>query len=186
LRGTGGGERKLPRVDLRKLLGGEVAGRREAVTLIGDALREQGAVRIEGHRAPDPGGGDERDALAAVGEQLLVALADYFGLRADAFGSGRTAMADAAGATGRPALLVVLAGVPAGTELRAGSEPWRVASAHPGELLAVPGPALALLTGGVVAAAAVRWPPDATLGVALVPDPGAALDPLAAFVAASG
>ena len=32
--------RKLPRVDLRKFLDGGVAGRREAVALVGDALRD--------------------------------------------------------------------------------------------------------------------------------------------------
>ena len=61
--------RKLPRVDLRKFLAGGVAGRREAVALVGDALREEGAVRVEGHAAADV------DGLVEIGVHLLTALA---------------------------------------------------------------------------------------------------------------
>ena len=167
-------ERKLPRLDLRKFLGGGVAGRREAVALVGDALRHDGAVRVEGHGAVDG------DGLAEVGIHLLAALGEYFGLAANAFGAGVALPAE----PGWPAdetLLVVLAGVPAGTELRAGSGDWRPISAHPGEIAAVPGAALAALTAGVVPAAAARWPAGATAAVALEVPPGAPLAPLPQF-----
>jgi hypothetical protein len=167
-------ERKLPRVDLRKLLGGGVAGRREAVALVGDALRHEGAVRVEGHGASDP------DGLTEVGIHLLGALAEYFGLAPNAFPAGVAATAEP-GWPGEGTLLVVLAGVPAGTELRAGSGDWRPIAAHPGELTAVPSAALAALTAGVVPAAAARWPDGATHAVALALPPGAALVPLAEF-----
>ncbi|HXT21046.1 MAG TPA: hypothetical protein VN811_16165 [Thermoanaerobaculia bacterium] len=167
--------RKLPRVDLRKFLSGGVAGRREAVTLVGDALREEGVVRVEGHGASGP------DALAEVGVHLLAALADYFGLAPNAFAVGVASPAE--GWSPEPeVLLVVLAGVPAGTELRpAGADEWRPITAHPGELAAVPGAALAALTGGVVPAAMVRWPDDATQAVALSAPPGATLSALPEF-----
>jgi hypothetical protein len=167
--------RKLPRVDLRKFLAGGVAGRREAVTLVGDALREEGAVRVEGHGAVDT------DGLVEVGIHMLAALADYFGLAPNAFAVGVASPAE-----GWPheqdVLLVVLAGVPEGTELRtAGAADWRPITAHPGEIAAVPGAALASLTGGVVPAAMVRWPDDATQAVALSAPPGATLSALPEF-----
>jgi len=167
--------RKLPRVDLRKFLAGGVAGRREAVALVGDALREEGAVRVEGHGAADA------DGLVEVGIHLLAALADYFGLAPNAFAVGVASPAE--GWSPEPdVLLVVLAGVPPGTELRAGgAEAWRPIAAHPGELAAVPGAALAALTGGVVPAAMVRWPDGATNAVALSAPPGATLSALPEF-----
>ena len=167
--------RKLPRVDLRKFLAGGVAGRREAVALVGDALREDGAVRVEGHGAADA------DGLAEVGVHLLAALADYFGLAPNAFAVGVASPAE--GWSPEPeVLLVILAGVPDGTELRsAGAAEWRSITAHPGELAAVPGAALAVLTGGVVSAAMVRWPEGATHAVALSAPPGATLSALPEF-----
>ena len=126
-------ERKLPRVDLRKLLAGGVAGRREAIALVGDALRHDGAVRVEGHGATD------RDGLTEVGIHLLGALAEYFGLAANAFPAGVATSIDPGWPPG-DTLLVVVAGVPAGTELRAGAGDWRPITAHPGELAAVPSP----------------------------------------------
>jgi len=166
--------RKLPRVDLRKFLAGGVAGRREAVTLVGDALREEGAVRVEGHGAADA------DGLVEVGIHLLAALADYFGLAPNAFAVGVASPAE--GWSPEPdVLLVVLAGVPPGTELRATGADWRPITAHPGEIAAVPGAALATLTGGVVPAAMVRWPDGATQAVALAAPPGATLSALPEF-----
>lgn len=167
-------ERKLPRVDLRKLLAGGVAGRREAIALVGDALRHDGAVRVEGHGATD------QDGLTEVGIHVLGALAEYFGLAANAFPAG-VATATEPGWHSGDTLLVVLAGVPAGTELRAGTADWRPIAAHPGELAAVPSAALAALTAGVVPAAAARWPNGATHAVALALPPGAALLPLPEF-----
>ena len=168
--------RKLPRVDLRKFLTGGVAGRREAVALVGDALREEGAVRVEGHGAADA------DGLAEVGVHLLAALADYFGLAPNAFAVGVASPAE--GWSPEPdVLLVVLAGVPDGTELRAaGAGEWRPITAHPGELAAVPGAALAVLTGGVVSGAMVRWPDGATRAVALSAPPGSTLAALPEFL----
>jgi len=167
--------RKLPRMDLRKFLAGGVAGRREAVALVGDALREEGAVRVEGH------GADDTDGLVEVGIHLLAALADYFGLAPNAFAVGVASPAE--GWSPEPeVMLVVLAGVPEGTELRAaGADDWRPITAHPGEIAAVPGAALASLTGGVVPAAMVRWPDAATQAVALSAAPGATLSPLPEF-----
>ncbi|HEV8237751.1 MAG TPA: hypothetical protein VGS57_00110 [Thermoanaerobaculia bacterium] len=172
---AGAAVRKLPRVDLRKFLAGGVAGRREAVTLVGDALREEGAVRVEGHGATDA------DGLVEVGIHLLAALADYFGLAPNAFAVGVASPAE--GWSPEPdVMLVVLAGVPEGTELRAdGATEWRPITAHPGEIAAVPGAALAALTGGVVAAAMVRWPEGATQAVALSAPPGAQLSALPEF-----
>ena len=167
-------ERKLPRVDLRKLVGGGVAGRREAVALIGDALRHEGAVRVEGHASADP------DALAEVGIQLLAALAEYFGLAPNAFAAGVASEAEP-GWGEEGALLVVLAGVPPGTELRARASDWRPITAHPGELAAAPCGALSALTAGVVPSAAVRWPAGTTSAVALAVPPGAALAALPEF-----
>ena len=167
--------RKLPRVDLRKFLAGGVAGRREAVTLVGDAWREEGIVRVEGHGAVDA------DGLAEVGVHLLAALADYFGLAPNAFAVGIASPADG-WSPETDVLLVVLASVPPGTELRAaGAAEWRPIAAHPGELAAVPGAGLASLTGGVVPAAMVRWPDGATQAVALSAPPGATLSALAEF-----
>lgn len=169
-------DRKLPRLDLRKFLGGGVAGRREAVTLVGDALREEGAVRVEGHESADQAG------LAAVGGHLLAALADYFGLAEDAFGAGVASPVEPPfSEASTEALLVVLGGVPAGTELRVASETWRPVSAHTGELLAAPGVALAALTHGVVRAAGLRWPGDATVAVALAVPSGEAVAALPQF-----
>jgi len=167
--------RKLPRVDLRKFLDGGVAGRREAVALVGDALREEGAVRVEGHGATDT------DGLVEVGIHMLAALADYFGLAPNAFAVGVASPAE--GWSPEPeVLLVVLAGVPDGTELRAASAAnWRPITAHPGEIAAVPGAGLASLTGGVVPAAMVRWPEGATQAVALSAPPGATLSALPEF-----
>jgi hypothetical protein len=167
--------RKLPRVDLRKFLSGGVAGRREAVALVGDALREEGVVRVEGHGAADA------DGLAEVGVHLLAALADYFGLAPNAFAVGVASPAE--GWSPEPdVLLVVLAGVPEGTELRAaGADEWRPITAHPGEIAAVPCAALATMTGGVVPAAMVRWPEGATHAVALSAPPGATLSALPEF-----
>jgi len=159
--------RKVPRVDLRKFLAGGVAGRREAVALVGDALREEGAVRVEGQD------GDDGASLAAVGSHLLAALEDYFGLAAGAFGAGRAmAIEPTPPSADAGTLIVVLGSVPPGTEVEAPDRPPRPVAAHPGELLAAPGPALSRLTGGVVPAARVRWPPGATLAVALtLPSP---------------
>ena len=167
--------RKLPRVDLRKFLDGGVAGRREAVALVGDALREEGAVRVEGHGATDA------DGLTEVGIHLLSALADYFGLAPNAFALGVASPAE--GWSPEPdVMLVILAGVPDGTELRAaGADDWRPITAHPGEIAAVPGAALASLTGGVVPAAMVRWPEDGTHAVALSTAPGVTLSALPEF-----
>jgi isopenicillin N synthase-like dioxygenase len=172
---TGATARKLPRVDLRKFLSGGVAGRREAVSLVGDALREEGVVRVEGHGAADA------DGLAEVGVHLLAALADYFGLAPNAFAVGVASPAE--GWSAEPdVLLVVLAGVPPGTELRpAGADEWRTITAHPGELAAVPCAALATMTGGVVPAAMVRWAEGATHAVALSAPPGATLTALPEF-----
>jgi len=172
---TSAAVRKLPRVDLRKFLAGGVAGRREAVALVGDALRDEGAVRVEGHGATDA------DGLVEVGVHLLAALADYFGLAPNAFGVGVASPAE--GWSPEPdVLLVVLGGVPPGTELRpAGADEWRPITAHPGEIAAVPGAALAALTGGVVPAAMVRWPEGGTHAVALAAAPGATLSALPEF-----
>lgn len=168
----------MPRLDLRKLLGGGVAGRREAVTLVGDALREHGAVRVERYGAADEPG------LVAVGGHLLAALADYFGLDEGVFGAaGASTFAPPLTDASTEALLVVLAGVPPGTELRVPSEGWRALAAHPGELLAAPGAALAGLTGGVVKATSLRWPGDATAAVVLAVPSAAAVAPLREFLA---
>ena len=98
-------DRKVPRIDYGKYRGGRAAGRREAVAVLGDSLRELGCVRVQGHAGevlspaealspgepagfvasgdavpPAPVGG----LLAEVAHGLLDGLADYFGLPAGA------------------------------------------------------------------------------------------------------
>ncbi|HEV8631085.1 MAG TPA: hypothetical protein VGV61_12270 [Thermoanaerobaculia bacterium] len=176
-------DRKLPRVDLRKYLAGGVAGRREVVALIGDALRESGGVRIEGHDVAV----DDHAAVAVVADHLLEALAEYFGLEAGTFLGAAGATASTAGAVAiadvlRGALLVVLPAVPAGAEVRSLEGAWTPVAARPGELLAVPGGALCLLTGNVVPAAALRWrDAEGVRAVVVAPRAAAELRPLAEF-----
>jgi hypothetical protein len=175
------GPGKLPRVDLRKFLAGGVAGQREAVALVGDALREEGAVRVEGYRPGGEPGEPTAEELAAVGIQLLSALGDYFGISRSAF-SGTASAADGAGGDDSRTLLVVLAGAPAGAEVRSGAGAWRPMSAHSGELVALPGPALAALTAGVVPAASARWPGQEQAAAAALGLPaGASTAPLPEF-----
>ena len=148
---------KLPRIDLRKLTSGTVASRRETVAVLGDALREQAAVRIEGHGTEV----DDVAALAVVADHLLEALAEYFGLPSRAFvdaaGTTRGAAGSIAVAAVMPgALLVLLPEPPATAEVR-GDGRWTAAAARPGELMALAGGALATLTAQVVPAAVVRW-----------------------------
>jgi hypothetical protein len=55
--------RKVPRIDFGKYRGGRAAGRREAVAILGDSLREFGCVRVQGH-LPEGGSGAPADAAA--------------------------------------------------------------------------------------------------------------------------
>ncbi len=175
---------KLSRVDLRKYLDGGVAGRREAVATIGDALREEGGVRLEGDSGEAD---DEAAALAAVADQLLAALGEYFGLPPRAFAAGATARPLSAADAGTlvaalgDALLAVLPVAPAGAEVR-GVAGWTPVPARPRELLALPGGVLTRLTAGVVPPSALRWREGAAARVVVVaPPPGAALEPRAEF-----
>lgn len=67
--------RRLTSVSLANWRGGDPRARRRFVTALGDALREQGGVAVEGVVA---------EPTAAV-EELLGALAEYFGLEPMAF-----------------------------------------------------------------------------------------------------
>ena len=151
-RGAGAG--KVPRVDYDKYLRGGAAGRRALVDGLGDALREVGCGRLQGH-------GRVGDAAAAteLGRGLLAALESYFGLSGGALvdlagGGATTAEEGREGA----ALLLLVPEVPRGVEVRAGDGDWMAAAANPGELLVVAGAALAILTGGVLPAAEARLP----------------------------
>jgi isopenicillin N synthase-like dioxygenase len=146
---------KVPRLDYEKYLRGGAAGRRELVDGFGDALREMGCARVQGHGAV----GDDAAALTGVAHGLLAAVEAYFGLAAGAL-AGRAAPALAAGGARhhRPvdaALLTLIPALPSGLQVRAGGD-WQPVAANPGELLVVPGPALAALTGGIVSAAELR------------------------------
>ena len=183
--GAAGGERagtraaaKVPRFDYAKYLHGGAAGRRELVHGFGDALREHGCARLQGQ-------GDIAGAAAAasLGGELLAALEEYFGLPAAALQGLVEAGAEPVGGddaadVGERTLLVLVPRVPAGARVRMGSGDWSAVSANPAELLAVPGPALARLTAGIVPAAgvglpegAMAWRVCAPAGVALSPRP---------------
>ena len=186
--GRAGGERapargggKVPRVDYHKYLHGGAAGRRELVHGFGDALREHGCARLQGHgEVPDAA------AAAAVGAELLAALEEYFGLPAAALQGLVEAGAErsASGEAGEPArgrsLLVLVPEVPPGVRVRPAGGEWSAVSANPGELLAVPGAALARLTGGVVPAVALALP-DGTVAWRICSPAGAELSPRAEF-----
>jgi hypothetical protein len=165
--------RKVPRIDFGKYRGGRAAGRREAVAILGDSLREFGCVRVQGH-LPEGGSGAPADAAALrpIADGVLEALADYFGLSLDAFGlTAGEAMVPARGepASGSgdpdlselapvPGLLVLVPEVAPGVAVRGPDGSWLPVSAHPGELLAVSGAAVASLTAGRIPAAGLRWP----------------------------
>ena len=151
--------RKVPRVDWAKYRGGRAAGRREAVAVLGDSLREHGCVRAQGHAAAD--GTAEEDALLAVAHGVLEALADYFGLPAaslrGAAAGQLSRLPEPGGAAPAPGLLLLLPAVPPGLTVRRPDGEWWEVAAHPGELLVLAGTALAQLTAGRVVAAPLRW-----------------------------
>jgi len=174
---------KLPRIDLRKLTAAGVAARREAVAVLGDALREQGGVRVEGHGAE----AGEAAVLAIVADHLLEALAEYFGLDARAFVDAVGALAGSAGMVGLAAqvpraLLVLVPDAPPPLEVRGGEGgAWAAAGARAGELVVLSGGALHALTGGVVPAAMARCTGCDGLRAVAVRSGEAAPPPLAAF-----
>jgi hypothetical protein len=145
---------KLPRVDYGKYLRGGAAGRRALVDGLGDALREVGCARLQGH-------GSAAGALAAseLGHGLLGALEGYFGLPPGALRDLAPGGAVRAGAGHEGvALLLLVPEVPAGLAVRLPGGPWVEATANPGELLAVSGEGLRRLTGGVLPAAEAHLP----------------------------
>lgn len=176
--------RKVPRIDWGKYRGGRAAGRREAVAVLGDSLRELGCVRVQGYAEAAAGvaGGA---ALSAVAHGVLEALAAYFGLPETSFETA--AAADlAAAAEGDPAaaadlLLLLFPEVPPGLAVRRPEGEWSEVSAHPGELLVVAGAALARLTAGRVVAPALRWPASGAGCWSLAVARGRPVEPLAAF-----
>ena len=190
-------ERKVPRIDWAKYRGGRAAGRREAVTVLGDSLRELGCVRVQGHAGPAPAGEGDEAAIAApatldeVARGILEALADYFGLPADALlahaGDGLEPVAgadagDVLELAPAPGLLLLLPHVPSGLALRAAGGGWQAVAAHPGELLVVAGRALTALTSSRVPETAVRLP---AAGASVLPARrGIPLAPLTAFASA--
>jgi hypothetical protein len=184
------GERKVPRIDYGKYRGGRAAGRREAVTVLGDSLRELACVRLQGHVEAGGAAGDE--GLRGVARGVLEAVAEYFGLPAGALLAAAArelapvidevpTIGDAA--AGRelrpvPGLLLLMPEVPAGLQAAVGAGEWWGVAAHPGELVAFAGERLAALTAGRVPAAAVRWPPSGVAGwllPAAEPSPAAPL-----------
>lgn len=179
----GGG--KVPRVDYHKYLHGGAAGRRELVHGFGDALREHGCARLQGH-------GEVGDAAtaAAVGGELLAALEDYFGLPAAALqelaegGAERVDLGVESGIGERAerVLLVLVPEVAQGAAIRLGGAEWSRVSANRGELLAVPGAGLSRLTAGVVPAAEARLPAGCVAWCICAPA-GAALAPRPEFCA---
>jgi hypothetical protein len=149
---------KIPRVDYDKYLRGGAAGRRALVDGFGDALREHGCARLQGHGV-QPG---EETALAEVARGLLAALESYFGLPEGALGAPAATALRPRVASGAPAdavLLTVAFFVPGALQLRRAGGEWQPATGNPGELLVVPGPALARLTSSVVAASELRGAP---------------------------
>jgi isopenicillin N synthase-like dioxygenase len=151
---------KVPRVDYEKYLRGGAAGRRTLVDGLGDALREQGCARVQGHglAAGDPGGG-----LAEVGRELLAAIEAYFGLPTGSL--LEVAAAELRPHQESPAAAVLLTLVPevaSGLQVRRGGGQWQPVAANPGELLVVPGAALASLTGGIVPVVELRAPSPVT------------------------
>ena len=154
----------MSRLDLRKLVDGGVAGRRESVAVVGDALREEGGVRVEGYAGVDGGGeGDRVAAMSAVAGRLLAAMAEYFGLSDASFAAASGAAVDVEGEAAARAvlarsLLVVVPEVPAGAEVRRSVEGWVPVAARAAEILVLPGDGLATLTGGVVPPSDLRWP----------------------------
>jgi isopenicillin N synthase-like dioxygenase len=191
-------ERKVPRIDYAKYRGGRAAGRREAVTVLGDSLRELGCVRLQGHAAADGaqteqagGGGLDPTGLLAVSHGVLDALAEYFGLPAGAFTAAagaaleRLSLGDSAGGelSPVPGLLLLLPTVPSGLTLRRGEAAWETVAAHPGELLAVAGVATERLTAGRVPYGALRVGAEPVEAWLLPAAAGAALEPLTDFAA---
>lgn len=182
---------KVPRFDYARYLHGGAAGRRELVHGFGDALREHGCARLQGH-----GEVGEAAAASAVGAELLAALEDYFGLPPAALqglmeggaerveaggpkGSAATATVAAEEQAGR-SLLLLVPEVPAGTELRRGVTDWTPVSASRGEMLVVPGPGLARLTAGVVPFVEARLPTGTAAWCVCAPA-GAELSPRPEF-----
>ena len=187
--------RKVPRIDWAKYRGGRAAGRREAVDVLGDSLRELGCVRVQGHATAEPGGRGE-PVLLAVALGVLEALADYFGLPASSLqsvaatelsalaGQDATLASPSLGPGGEvPGLLLLLPEVPAGLAVRAPGGAWWEASVHPGELLVVAGSAVSRVTAGRVAAPGLGWPAGGARGWLLGVASGREVEPLPAFQA---
>jgi hypothetical protein len=154
----------MSRLDLRKLVDGGVAGRRESIAIVGDALREEGGVRVEGYAGADGAvDGDRVATMSAVAGRLLEAMAEYFGLSDASFAAatGAAVAVDGEAATRAVlarSLLVVVPEVPAGIEVRRAVEGWALVAAKTGEILVLPGDGLATLTCGVVPPTDARWP----------------------------
>jgi isopenicillin N synthase-like dioxygenase len=160
----------MSRLDMRKLVDGGVAGRRESVAVVGDALREEGGVRVEGYADVDGVVGDRAAMMSAVAQRLLEAMAEYFGLAEASFEAtpGIAVAVDGEAATRAVlarSLLVVVPEVPAGVEVRRAVEGWVPVAARPGEILVLPGDALATFTREVVPPTDARWPAKAAVEV---------------------
>ena len=144
--------RKVPRIALDKVRSDSPADRRKAVATFGDALRREGAARI----LPTEGVAVDPRSLHAVGRELLELLDEYFGLEGRGLSSGLApeGAADAHDQQRRLLELCVVSGK-SSHEIRS-DEGWIELSARPGEWIAIPGPALEVLTGGVVLAVESR------------------------------
>lgn len=139
--------RKLPRIMLEKTRSASPADRRKAVTVLGDGLREHGATRL---LVPDDvpfGSGSARE----IGLELLALLDEYFGLEDRPLASAASNRPGGSSRAGENATLLELhlVGEASEIDLQRGDERIRVA-ARSGEWIAVAGPALEILTGGVV------------------------------------
>ena len=181
---------KVPRFDYHKYLHGGAAGRRELVHGFGDALRDHGCARLQGH-------GEVNDAVAAaaIGADLLAALEGYFGLPAAALqglaeggaelvvGAGETEAGERGAGESTPAsraLLVLVPEVRPGVQVRRAGGEWARVAANRGELLALPGEGLARVTAGIAAAAGLRLP-EGTAAWRVCAPAGAELSPRPEF-----
>ncbi|MBZ0113077.1 MAG: hypothetical protein K8J08_11490 [Thermoanaerobaculia bacterium] len=199
--------RRLPRIDLAKLISQDPAERRPTVDALGESLCGHGAVRVLVEESLDP------RALERAGSKVLAGLDQYFGLPPGRLGDSVTGDSSAADGDERdcvmrigtwaprddrvaPRTYVIATGHAQGLETRprdlaSSSVSW---TPRVGEILILAGPRLAAWTGGVVAVGSATPLADSLAAGILEPgaaviEPGATLwaqggaaDPLSEFL----